>query len=97
MERGRRGVEVLGERLEKVRGKVEECERLEGEWRDKMRRRVRWLWGCSCTVLGFFVVLLFIRHWPRAKEMVVPPVVGFGNLTIGKNLTVVWVQCFGLG
>ena len=83
MEAGKEQVEALGQRLEKVRAKVEGWERVEGEWRVNVQRRVRMLWGFSGVVLGLVVLLLVIRHWPRAREAG-PGVVGVGNLTVGR-------------
>ena len=97
MEKGRKSVGVLGERLERVRGKVEACDRMEEEWKARMGRRVRWLWGCSCMILGVVVLLLIIRHWPRAKEIVVPPVVGLGNLTVSGNVALPAIKSVASG
>lgn len=90
MEVGKKSVLALGGRLERVRSKVERFERVEEEWRERMSRRLRMLWGGIGTMVGLFVLLLVIRHWPRAREGL-PPVARFGNMSIesvvGMNAT----------
>ena len=83
MHSGKQYVEALGARLERVKSKVEGYERTEEEWRDRVSRRLRMLWGCIGTILCLFVVFVIIRHWPKARDGVLPPVARFGNLTIG--------------
>jgi len=90
MQVGKKSVLALGGRLERVKSKVERFERVEEEWRDRMSRRLRMLWGGVGTLVGLFVLLLVIRRWPRAREGL-PPVARFGNMSIesvvGMNAT----------
>lgn len=64
--------EVLGERMERVRERVKEGERKEGEWVERMRRRVRWCWG----VVGGWCCFVWLwglggigRGWRRGSTL----------------------------
>lgn len=91
MQVGRKSVQALGERLERVKSKVERFERVEEEWKDRMSRRLRMLWGAIGSVVGLFVLLIVIRHWPRARDNGLPPIAKFNNMTVkslvGGNAT----------
>ena len=91
MRHGSQQVEALGARLECVKEKVEGFEQMEGEWRDRVSRRLRMLWGCVGTILCLFVALVVVRHWPGVGNELLPPVARFGNMTaeglVGGNGT----------
>jgi len=61
-------VETLGQRMEAVRTRVKEQERKEGEWVERVRRRVRWCWGFAGGLLLLFVIVGVVRHWPRVER-----------------------------
>lgn len=61
-------VEMLGQRMEAVRERVKEQERKEGEWVERVRRRVRWCWGVAGGLLLLCVVVGVLRHWPRVER-----------------------------
>ena len=70
---GRTRVAKLDQRLETVRARVEGWERGEMEWQERARRRLRMLWAGTGSMLAIFLVLLLIRHWPRGRREVAPP------------------------
>ena len=71
---GKNRVEGLGLRMEKVRNKVMEQETKEGQWSERVRRRVRLCWGVLALGLILGVVGILVKHWPRvergAEEMI---------------------------
>lgn len=68
MKEGVKRVEILGERMEKVRERVRELEVREGEWVERIRRRVRWCWGVAGSLLLLAVAVALARHWPRVEK-----------------------------
>lgn len=67
MQDGVTKVEKLGQRMEAVRERVKEQERKEGEWVERVRRRVRWCWGIAGGLLLLCVVVGIMRQWPRVE------------------------------
>lgn len=67
MTEGKRRVEGLGARMEKVRNKIREQETREGEWSGRIRRRVRLCWGLLALGLVLGLIGLVVRHWPSVE------------------------------
>ena len=67
MTEGKRRVEGLGARMEKVRNKIREQETREGEWSGRIRRRVRFCWGLLALSLVLGLIGLVVRHWPSVE------------------------------
>lgn len=61
-------VEMLGQRMEAVRERVKEQERKEGEWVERVRRRVRWCWGVASGLMLLCVIVGVVRRWPRVER-----------------------------
>ena len=70
MTEGKRRVEGLGARMEKVRSKIREQEMREGEWSEKVRRRVRFCWAVLALGLVLGLVGILVRHWPSVETAV---------------------------
>ena len=68
MNEGKKRVEGLAARTEKVKTKVREQETREGEWSVRVRRRVRACWGALAVSLVLVIVGAIVRHWPRAEN-----------------------------
>lgn len=60
--------EMLGQRMEAVRARVKDQERKEGQWVERVRRRVRWCWGVAGGLLLLSVVVGVMRQWPRVER-----------------------------
>lgn len=63
MVRGREKVVDLGARLERVRGRVEEAERRDGEGRKRVGRRWTICWVCGAFWIGLLAVVLVVKRW----------------------------------
>ena len=74
--------------MEKVRKKVREQERREGESNERVRRRVRMCWGVLATALVLGIVGVVVQHWPRLEREVEGAEVVVGGLAgrTGKML-----------
>lgn len=83
LRQGRRRVGELGDRLDGVRKRVEKSEKGEREWQERVRRRLRVLWGVFGSLLGIFVVLLVLRCWPRERGDGIMPIT---RNQIGRSL-----------
>lgn len=64
----RKRAEALGQRLEGVKARVKSWEQQEREWRERVRMRLRMLWGSVSCVIGVFFILMVARCWPRAAH-----------------------------
>lgn len=60
--------EMLGQRMEAVRERVKDQERKEGQWVERVRRRVRWCWGVAGGLLLLCLVVGVMRQWPRMER-----------------------------
>lgn len=63
MVRGREKVVDLGARLERVRGRMEEAERRDGEGRKRVGRRWTICWVCGAFWVGLLAVVLVVKRW----------------------------------
>lgn len=83
---GRQKVQVLGDRVESVRQKVERWEKLEGEWQEKTRQRIKILWGIIAAVILAMVGLLIFQYTPA--RTVGPGVLkGFETSNLSDNIS----------
>lgn len=98
MNEGKKRVEGLGARMEKVRTKVREQETKEGQWSERVRKRVRVCWGVLAVGLILVIVGVVVRHWPKVeKGLEAVDMVGNGALGVDE-ITGWWVgNSSGLG
>lgn len=80
MQDGKSRVESLGHRMEKVKKKVREQERRDGESNERVRRRLRVCWGVLATAVVLGVVGVVVQHWPRVGREVESAEVVVGGL-----------------
>src|SRR6202035_2487760 len=54
VETGREKAHILGDRVELVKQKIERWERVEGEWQQRTRKRLKIIW--VMTAVGIFII-----------------------------------------
>ncbi|KAI9729783.1 MAG: hypothetical protein M1818_008397 [Claussenomyces sp. TS43310] len=83
---GRDTIRVLGARVNAVHRRVERWEALEGRWQQKMRQRLRVMWGVMAAVI-LVLLGLWIFHYTAARTHGPAILKGFNGSRIGLNLS----------
>lgn len=77
---GRKRVSKLSERVDVVRQRAEAWSKVEAQWEEKTRRRIKLFWGLSAAILLILLGLLVFQYTPTRQ------VTG-----LGKNFTALGV------
>ncbi|KAJ5741131.1 hypothetical protein N7493_001003 [Penicillium malachiteum] len=65
---GRERVQDLGQRLNKIRGQIDDWEQRESEWQSRVNRRLRIFWATVVGVLLVLVVALILQNSPTSTD-----------------------------
>jgi hypothetical protein len=86
IESGREKTHVLGDRVELVKQKIERWERVESEWQQRTRKRLKFLWAITATALLILVGLVAFQYTP-ARTHGPGTLRGFNVSNITVNVT----------
>jgi predicted ribosome quality control (RQC) complex YloA/Tae2 family protein len=64
IETGREKAHMLGDRVELVKQKIERWEKVESEWQQRTRKRLKFLWAITAIVLLLLVGLAAFQYTP---------------------------------
>lgn len=64
IETGREKAHMLGDRVELVKQKIERWERVESEWQQRTRKRLKFLWAITATALLILIGLVASQYTP---------------------------------
>lgn len=64
IERGREKAHMLGDRVDVVKQKIERWERVESEWQQRTRKRLKFLWAITAVALLLLVGLVAFQYTP---------------------------------
>ncbi len=64
IESGRERAHMLGDRVDLVMQKIERWERVESEWQQRTRKRLKFLWAITATALLILVGLVAFQYTP---------------------------------
>ena len=92
MKKGREKVGRLGERLDRVREKVEKSSMRDRESRRMFGRRLKLLWGFLGSVIGLFLILATTRQWRGNEYATREELLHLANRTEGVSEKVVGLQ-----
>lgn len=65
---GRGRIKKLAERVDVVGDRVESWERMELEWQERTRKRLKLLWILISICAGFFIVLMVFQYTPARTQ-----------------------------
>jgi hypothetical protein len=83
---GRTKVDKLGERVEIVKEKIEDWSKVEEQWQEKTRRRIKAMWGVSAVILVALTGILIFQYTPSRME--VPAVIkGLNASEVAVSMT----------
>lgn len=86
VEIGRERTHVLGDRVGLVKQKIERWERVESEWQQRTRKRLKFLWAITATALLLLVGLVAFQYTP-ARTHGPGTLRGFNVSNITFNIT----------
>lgn len=66
---GREKIKLLGERVDVVRERVDGWEVADGEWQEKTRRRLRWMWIVMSAAVAVLAVVMGVWYTPTKTNV----------------------------